>query len=123
MAVEIEFRVTGGDLCPRNFGVGVRMSESGYLAGGIEWACEPEVVTWSGAAPVSKHALPEGIDLADGWHTLRVSAIGANVTIAIDGVDITTEVIPAEAPGHLVALWSDGVSLEIRAVTVFETAP
>lgn len=123
MAVEIEFRVTGGDLCPRNFGVGVRMSESGYQAGGIEWACAPEAVIWSGAGPVAKRSLPEGIDLAEGWHTLSVSAIGEVVAIAIDGTEVAAETIPSESPGHLIAVWSDSVGLEIRAVSVYEAAP
>ncbi|MCC6791617.1 MAG: hypothetical protein IT336_08035, partial [Thermomicrobiales bacterium] len=113
----------GGELCPRNFGVGLRMSEAGYQAGGIEWACAPEAILWSGGAPLSKSSLPDGLDLNDGWHTMRVAVIGDRITIAFDGVEVASEEISAPSDGRLIAIWSDNVALEIRAVTVAEVSP
>jgi hypothetical protein len=61
--------------------------------------------------------------LGDGWHTMRVAAIGDQVTIAIDGDEVILEHDSEVMTGNLVGIWSDGVGLEIRSVKVFEVAP
>jgi hypothetical protein len=121
--VEVQVDITGGDICPRNFGVGVHISESGFFAGGIEWACNPEVIFWSGSNAVVKRALPDGTNLEKGWHTLRIEAIGNQVSIWLDGTEVIAETMVDVPTGNLVAMWSDGVALKVRSVKVFEVSP
>lgn len=120
--VEARVVITGGDICPRNFGAGVRISESGYLAGGIEWACDPQMVYWLGSQPVVERALPDGIDIGRGEHTLRIEAVGDQVSISLDGTEVIAEGIQNGPAGNLIAFWSDGVALELHSVKVYEVS-
>lgn len=121
-AVEVDLRVIGGDVCPRNFGIGIRGSENGFYAGGVEWACDPMVMLWAGGQTLAKRDIPDGIDLTATTHTVRVEAVGNRVVVAIDNVVVIDETNDQFTSGNLVAVWSDGVGLEIGAVRIIEGA-
>ncbi len=116
--VDIEFRVTGGEICPRNFGLAVRGSATGYYATGIEWACDPAVVVWAGAEPLEN----VGLELGSDWHRLQISVVGSQIQVSIDDVVVVSATDERYPAGNLVALWTDSVGLEIRLVRVSEVS-
>ncbi len=120
--VAVEFRVTGGEVCPRNFGFGMRGSATGFYAAGIEWACDPGLVLWSGANVIGTAEPGQLPDPGDGWHTLQISTIGDQVSVSVDGVPYLTETNSDFPTGNLVAFWTDAVGLEIRRVQVWEVS-
>ena len=120
---EIDFRVTGGEVCPRNFGVAVRGSDDGFYAGGIEWGCQAQSLIWVSGESEQVQDLPSGTSVDGDWHTLQVSAIGDAITVSLDGTVIATDTSTRFQGGKLVAIWSNGVALEIQAVRVYETSP
>lgn len=110
-AVEIEFRVLEQPECGTNFGVVIRGSDAGYYAGGLEWNCDPAIHIWTPQQSLGQ----QPIDLSAGWHTLRVEAIGPQISVTLDGKVILQREDFSQPAGGQVAIWSDGVPLEIRA--------
>lgn len=110
-SVEIEFRVVKPPACGTNFGVVIRGSDAGYYAGGVEWNCAPELLLWTPQQRLAQ----QPIEIGEGWHTLRIAARGQQISVSLDGVVILQHEDSSQPFGSQVALWSDGVSLEIRS--------
>ncbi|HEY8445851.1 MAG TPA: family 16 glycoside hydrolase [Thermomicrobiales bacterium] len=115
-AVRIEFRISAAPECPTNFGVVVRGSDTGYYAGGIEWNCEPAVHLWTEQLDLAQ----QSISLDDGWHLLEVTAEGDRITVRLDGNVVIDQQDTGRPSGGQVALWSDGVALEIRRLEIVD---
>ena len=118
--VDIEFRVIGGEICPRNFGFGIRGSATGFYAAGIEWACDPGLVLWSGGTVIGSAEPDQFPDPGDTWHSMRISAIGDQISVSVDGEQYLTQTNTDFPSGNLVAFWTDAVGLEVRRVQVWE---
>lgn len=113
-AVEAEIRLIEHPPCDRNFGLILRGSESGYYAGGVDWRCDAAAALWSAAGKLTSAP----ISLDGEWHRYRVAVSGNHVTLALDGV-VIAEADDADFPvGSQLALWSSGVSLEMRSFQV-----
>jgi hypothetical protein len=110
-AVEIEFRIVKPPECGTNFGVVIRGSDAGYYAGGLEWNCAPALLLWTPQQSIAQTP----IEIGDGWHTLQIAAKGQQITVSLDGAVIIQREDSSQPSGSQVALWSDGVSLEIRS--------
>jgi hypothetical protein len=119
-AVEIEAKVLGPNNCAGNFGIVIRGSESGYYAGGVEWACDqkPEARLWTPQGPIAASDFtPDG-----DWHIFRVEAKGNRIRFLIDGQVVLERQNDAYPHGSQVALWSSGVKLKVRAFRVVGVA-
>ena len=53
--------------------------------------------------------------LDQAWHTYRVSVDGDQITLALDGAVVVEGTDPGGPMGPQLALWSNGVPLEVRA--------
>jgi hypothetical protein len=114
-AIEAEVKIDDGGSCPRNFGLALRGADTGFVAGGIEWACDQAVKLWSGQSAIAQG---EASALGSDWHLLRLEVHGGNVRMFIDGALVADGTTTQSAGGQL-AIWSSGVPLTVRAVRVF----
>lgn len=113
-SVTFTFVLSDSQTCPRSFGVAVRGSESGYLAGGLRWDCDASAVIWA-----SQDVLTTAdVSLEPGEHTFGLRVVADKVTLSIDEtviVETTTDRYPS---GSLIGFWSDGVPVTITNVRV-----
>ncbi|MEA2523352.1 MAG: hypothetical protein QOF73_579 [Thermomicrobiales bacterium] len=119
-AVEAEIRVAEQPACAANFGIVVRGSESGYYAGGVEWVCGTgsSVRLWA----LDRLLAQQERSIDQEWHTYRVEVNGDRIRISVDG-EVVLEATDASFPsGGQIALWSNGVKLDVRAFRVLGAA-
>ncbi len=110
-AVEIEFRIVEPPDCGTNFGIVIRGSDAGYYAGGLEWNCAPTLLLWTPQQSIAQAP----IEIDESWHTLQIAADGQQITVSLDGTVVIQREDFSQPSGTQVALWSDGVALEIRS--------
>jgi len=115
-AIEAEIQLGDGGVCPRNFGLAVRGSDNGFVAGGAEWACDQAVKLWAGQSQLAQGTVES---LGSGWHLLRLEARGSDVRLLIDGT-LALESTTTQIAGAQLAIWSGGVPLTVRTVRVFD---
>ena len=113
-AIEAEIQIGGGS-CPRNFGFALRGSETGFAAGGVDWACDQSVKLWSGQSVLDQTSTG---DLGSDWHLFRLEARGTDLQLYIDEALVLRSTTTQTAGGQI-AIWSTGVPLKVRAVRVF----
>ena len=114
-AIEAEIQVGDGGACPRNFGLAVRGADTGFVAGGIEWACDQAVKLWAGQSQLAQGKASE---LGSSWHLIRLEARGSDVRMFIDGALVLDSTTSQTAGGQL-AIWSSGVPFKVRSLRVF----
>jgi hypothetical protein len=119
-AIEAEIRIVEAPACAANFGLLVRGSETGFYAGGLEWVCDAgsSVRIWSLNNVLSQDS--HAVD--DGWHTYRIAVIADQITVSIDGIQVLQATDASFPAGGQIALWSNGVKLEVRAFRVLVAA-
>lgn len=115
-AVEAEIKIDEQPACAANFGIVVRGSETGYYAGGVEWVCNAGASARLWALNTLLGQQPVSVD--QGWHTYRVAVNGDHLTYSIDGTVVLEATDSRYATGGQVALWSNGVKLEVRTFRV-----
>ncbi|HEV2108741.1 MAG TPA: DUF1080 domain-containing protein [Thermomicrobiales bacterium] len=118
-AVEAEIRVVSEPDCQRNFGIGARGTDAGYVAAGVEWRCRPAASLWAGQDLVSNASFDPGRD----WHTYRLEVRGDTIKLFIDGVLVVEATDDRYPSGGEVALWSNGVRLNVRSFVVTTLPP
>jgi hypothetical protein len=118
-AVEAEIRVADEPGCQRNFGIGARGTDDGYVAAGVEWRCRSTASLWAGQDLVSNAAF----DPARDWHTYRLEVRGDTITLFVDGVLVVEATDDRYPTGGEVALWSNGVRLNVRSFMVTTLPP
>jgi hypothetical protein len=114
--VEAEIQITDEPGCDSNFGIVARGSESGFYAGGVEWDCDAgsSIRLWA----LDRLLGQETRQLDQQWHTYRLEVDGDQITYSIDGA-VVLEATDASFPsGGQVALWSNGVKLNVRAFRI-----
>jgi hypothetical protein len=106
------------DTCPRSFGVAIRGSSDGYIAGGFRWDCEAEALIWANQDALSATA----ITLEPGTHTVQLAAQGQTIELSLDGQVVLQTDTDRFPSGSEIGFWSDGVPLTISDVVV-QTVP
>lgn len=115
-AIEADIRIVEEPSCASNFGLLVRGSETGFYAGGIEWVCEAGA---SGRIWALNNVLVQDSRSIDQeWHTYRIAVSGDQITVSIDGVEVLQATDASFPAGGQIALWSNGVKLDVRAFRV-----
>ena len=116
-AVEVELRVVEQPTdCGGNIGVVTRGNDSGFYAGGVEWVCGQgsTVKLWA----YDRVLAEQPIELNGDWITLRIETSGDVVRLSVNG-NLVAEVTDTSFPtGDQIALWSNRIKLEVRAVRV-----
>jgi hypothetical protein len=115
-AVEAEIKLEEEPACPANFGIVVRGSESGFYAGGVEWVCDAgsSVRLWALDRLLGQQVRQTDLE----WHRYRLEVNGDHIAYSIDG-SVVLEATDATFPaGGQVAIWSNGVRLDVRAFRV-----
>lgn len=115
-AAEIDFILEDSDRCPRNFGIAIRGSDTGYYAAGIEWDCDAEVVLWAGQDRLESSP----ISLDSSSHTLRIEAVGDRIAVSIDGqlmIETTDSTYPT---GEELGIWTNGVPLSVTTFRIYD---
>jgi hypothetical protein len=115
-AIEMEIELGGDGACPRNFGLAVRGTDNGYVAGGLEWACDAAVKLWAGQSVIAQAAAPA---MSPGKHLVRLEARGASVRLIVDGA-VVLEAKTSQAAGGQLAFWSSGVAFTIDSLRVID---
>src|SRR5262249_3296976 len=102
--------------CSANFGIVVRGSESGFYAGGVEWSCHTgsSARLWALDRLLAQQDRPTDL----GWHTYRLEVDGDHITYSIDGAVVLEAPDTRVRAGGQVAIWSNGVKLDVRAFRV-----
>ena len=115
-AIEAEIQLGDGGACPRNFGLALRGSDNGFVAGGAEWACAQAIKLWGGQSQLAQGQIDS---LGSGWHLFRLETRGSDVRLFIDG-SLALESTTTQSAGGQLAIWSSGVPLKVRAVRVYD---
>ncbi len=115
-AIEAEIRIVEEPACAANFGLLVRGSESGFYAGGVEWVCGAgsSIRAWA----LNNVLTQEGRSIDQEWHTYRIAVNGDQITVSVDGVQVLQATDASFPTGGQIALWSNGVMLEVRSFKV-----
>jgi hypothetical protein len=114
-AIEAEVKFGNGGSCPRNFGLALRGADTGFVAGGVEWACDQAVKLWSGQSVIAQGDVGA---LGSDWHLVRLEVNGENVRMFIDGA-LSLDAMTTQSAGGQLAIWSSGVPLTVRSLRVF----
>jgi hypothetical protein len=114
-AIEAEIKIGDGGSCPRNFGLALRGADTGFVAGGVEWACDQAVKLWSGQSVIAQG---DAVALDSGWHFVRLEVRGGGVRMFIDGA-LVLDATTSQSGGGQLAIWSSGVPLTVRSLRVF----
>jgi hypothetical protein len=115
-AVEAEIKITEEPDCAANFGIVVRGSESGFYAGGVEWVCGsgPSARLWA----LDRLLAHQDRQTDQEWHTYRLEVDGDHITYSLDGTVVLEATDPSFPSGGQVAIWSNGVKVDVRAFRV-----
>ena len=132
-AVEAEFRVLGvaAGYCQQSFGV-VAVSPSGaaYWGGGLIYFCDngdpvvriTNVTDWTDGYNADPELSSKRLNPGGNWHTLRLEVDEGLVRLLIDGEVVLEAADPiggaATARVAEFGLWSQGVQVAIRRITV-----
>jgi hypothetical protein len=133
IALEAEIRVTNvlSSVCDQSFGIAAGSPAAGLVfGGGVIFPCSggkaearlSNVTQWESGynlAPViAEHAYDPGSD----WHTYRFELRGKELRLVVDGIGIVSgDVDPSIDPTASdveAGLWSQGVGIEVKRVTV-----
>jgi hypothetical protein len=113
-AMEAVIQVGDGEKCPGNFGLALRGTQDGFVAGGLEWACDESAKIWAGQSVLAQGSAPS---LAKGTHLIRIEARGATVRFLIDGT-VVLDATTSQIAGGQLGLWSSGVPLRVESLRV-----
>jgi hypothetical protein len=113
-AIEAEIVLGDSAPCPGNFGLAVRGTQDGFVAGGLEWACDETAKLWAGQSVLIQGKAP---GLSAGAHLFRVEARGATVRFLIDGA-VVLEATTSQVAGGQLGLWSSGAPLTVKSLRV-----
>lgn len=113
-AIEAEIVLGNAAPCPGNFGLALRGTQDGFVAGGLEWACDESAKLWVGQGVLAQGQPPV---LAAGAHLFRVEARGATIRFLIDGA-VVLEATTSQVAGGQLGLWSSGVPLTVKSLRV-----
>lgn len=137
-AVEAEIRVTGllDTVCAQSFGLAAGNAGAGQMVGGgVIFPCEGEpsrarlsdVSVWEDGYNADPVISDEEFDPGDDWRTYRFEVRGGRLRLVVDGAAVLTatpENPPDTAAGENEAgIWSQGVGIEVRRVTVVPLPP
>jgi hypothetical protein len=132
-AIEAEIHVVGllQSVCDQSFGLAGGSSSAGpMVGGGILFPCGNEspqarltdVLTWQDGYNADPVMAEKAFDPGDGWHTYRFELRGDRVRLLIDGDAVVSgtlkNAVDPAATDVEAGLWSQGVGLEVRRVTV-----
>ena len=134
LAIDVEIRVTGTlpTVCDQSFGIAGGSPEAGQVFGaGVIFPCAgdsplarlTDVTSWQNGYNQAPVIAESAFDPGNDWHTYRFELRDGQLQLLIDGERIVEG--PAE-PGIAAAseteteagLWSQGVGVEVRRVTV-----
>lgn len=131
--IEAEIRVTNvlSSVCDQSFGIAGGSPAAGLVFGaGVIFPCSggeaearlSNVTTWESGYNVAPEIAAQAFDPGDGWHTYRFELRGKKLRLAVDGVVIVSgEADPSLDPAARdveAGLWSQGVGIEVKSVTV-----
>lgn len=133
-AVEAEIRVTSvlDTVCDQSFGIASGSPDSGLVfGGGVIFPCSgaesqarlTDVTAWENG--YNSDDVIAGNDFAPGevWRTYRFELRGDRLRLLVDGVGVVSGVVdPGVDPAATDAeagLWTQGVGLEVRRVSIF----
>lgn len=137
-AVEAEIRVRGlnTSYCNLTFGLAGGLDEDRAVwGGGILYPCDvagligkpqariTDVANWSDGYHLDRELGAEDFDPEQEWHTYRFEVRGSRLRLLIDGepvLETTDDQVDAAptADGGPIGLWSQGVQLAVRRITV-----
>lgn len=133
LAVEAEIRVDRllDAVCHQSFGlvVGDALTEQA-LGGGVMFPCEQEVTlarlsdvtAWQPGYHTAPMLAEQPLDPGSDWHTYRFEISRNQLQLVVDGRDILDFEpllpLPADTGGREIGIWTQGVGVEIRRVTV-----
>jgi len=130
-AVETEIRVVGvaSQHCEQSFGVVAGGKDGVVWGGGVIYACDgvrrarlTDVTEWSVGYNLHRQLDSAEFDPGQEWHSYRLEVDGNHLRLLIDGqpvLEADDEGATGEAGTGQVGLWSQGVELEVRRVSVF----
>ncbi len=134
-AIEAEVRIDGlaAGFCKQSLGLVAPLPNGGFLGAGLIYECDASGAvadTRARLSDVSDYTngyfqdpefAAELLDLASGWHTLRLEVDGGRLRLLIDGDLVLTARVGAGTvanPGNALGLWSEGVKLSVRRIAV-----
>lgn len=132
-AIEAEIQVLGtlGDVCDQSFGLaGGSPQATLVFGGGVIFPCSGEgpqaritdVTTWEDGYNADTVLAKAAFDPGEAWRTYRFELRGDAITLLVDGAPVlTTEADPGINPAATdteVGLWSQGVGVQVRNITV-----
>jgi hypothetical protein len=132
-AIEAEIHVDGllQSVCDQSFGLAGGSAAAGpMMGGGILYPCGDDaprarltdVFVWQDGYNADPIVTEKDFDPGDGWHTYRLEVRGDRMRLLVDGVAIVSgkaKTVPDPAATDVEAgLWSQGVGVEVRRLTV-----
>ncbi|MFT4037073.1 MAG: hypothetical protein QM692_02735 [Thermomicrobiales bacterium] len=131
-AIEADLRVTGTmqQVCDQSFGlIGGSPSGKQVFGGGVIFPCQgadaarlTNATDWENGYNADEVLAGAGFAPGDGWRTYRLELQGGTLRLLIDGKEIATSQldpgINPDAGDVEVGLWTQGVGVEVRDITV-----
>ena len=140
-AIEADLRVDGvtPGFCMQSLGLVAPLSGGAFIGAGWVYECDAagkiigararltDISDYTNGYFQDPEFAAKPLDLASGWHTLRLEVDGDRLRLLIDGDLVLTASTGAGTvanPGNALGLWSEGVKLSVRriAVVALETA-
>jgi hypothetical protein len=133
VAVEAEIRVTSvlTSVCDQSFGIASGSPASGLVfGGGVIFPCSggdaearlTNVTQWESGYNIAPAIAKEAFEPGEDWHTYRFELRGKKIRLVVDGVGIVSGEadprIDPDASDVEAGLWSQGVGIEVKRVTV-----
>lgn len=138
VAIEAEIRVSGvlETVCDQSFGITGGSPGSGLVFGaGVIFPCTGEsprarltnVTEWENGYNADPVIADETFDPADDWRLYRLELRGGQLMLAIDGEMVVSGTadpgISSSVTDTEAGLWSQGVGLEVRRLSVYALPP
>jgi hypothetical protein len=137
-AVEAEIRVNGRlkSVCDQSFGLVAGSPSAGQVyGGGLIFPCASDkararltdVSVWEDGYNADPVLADTAFDPGDAWHTYRLELRGDELRLLVDGADVVSGTlkapINASSGDAQAGLWSQGVQLDVRKVSVHVLPP
>ncbi len=131
-AIEAEIHVDGllESVCDQSFGLTGGSPAGPMMGGGILFPCGEDaprarltdVLVWQDGYNADPVVAEKDFDPEDGWHTYRLEVRGDRMRLLVDGVAVvsgeTKTAVDSAAADVEAGLWSQGVGVEVRRITV-----